>query len=422
MSEQNIHKCNVCNKQFANKSSLNVHTRTAKYCKQLQTLNNIQDDTLSHSFTCDYCNKECTTRANLKVHMNSCPAKKIKEQYDQLHSKFTQLESQHIILQEQHNKQSEELTNLKYSLDWEKDQNINYKTEYKVAMKELSTLRRQLEYSDDNIQQQIIEKDKRIEEKDKQMEEYKSEKDKQIEEYKKEKDRLCSIINEKEKELKQKETEMKRELKKKDISISKAINKLANAQPSTTYIENNVISTTYNSEFNHLFQELPNFTDTNVKERVNTLSHEGIIFSNNYDVDFNFASKLVGVLKDLTFCTDQSRGKLVIKTEDGKQKSMSADEFIIECIGKSRNECKTLLRTTFKYCDQQYKESRMFEDDYNNIKAKIATLLGCMNRPTISNSIKSMPVLVVKHCKQLSKRNVQHVEPLIEDKTEIDIN
>lgn len=409
MTEQLIYKCNTCDKQFANKSSLNVHTRTAKYCKQLQVLNNIQVDSVSPSYICDYCSKECTTRANLKSHMSTCPAKQVKEQYDKLYSSFAQLESQHTILQEQYNKQQEEIKDLKNSLSWEKDQNSNYKTEYKVAMKEISTLNKRLEHSDDNIQQQLIEKDKRIEEKDKQL----SYRDNQIEEYKKEKDRLCAIINEKEKELKQKDVEMKRELKKKDSSLAKAMNKLVHNQPSITYTEHNVISNTYNSEFNHLFQELPNFTETNVKERVSTLNHEGIIFSNNYDVDFNFASKLVGVLKDLTFCTDQSRGKLIIKTEDGKQKSMSADEFVIECIGKSKDECKTLLRGTFKYCEQQFKEQRMFEDDYNNIKAKIVTLLSCIHKATISNSIKSIPNLVVKHCKQLSKRNVQQVEHLL---------
>ncbi len=428
MSEQIIHRCNNCEKIFTSKSNLNVHQRTAKYCKQLQNGNLSNHTNEEESYICEYCEKECTTRPNLRVHMERCPAKRLKEKYDELQTKYIQNElkmtekynnlyTQLSTLQEQYNKQTEEIVCLKNSLDWEKDQNSNYKTEYKVAMKELSTLRRQLESSNENIQDTLNEKDKRIEEKDKQI----LYRDTQIEEYKKEKEKLYTIINEKEKELKQKEIEMKRELKKKDGNIAKAINKLANTPSSTTYIENNVISNTYTTEFNQLFQNLPNFTDTNVKERVLTLNHEGIIFSNNYDVDYNFSSKLVNVLKDLTFCTDPSRGKLIVKTEDGKQRSMSAEEFIIECIGKSGLECRKLLYTTNKYCEQQFKESRMYEDDYNNIKAKIATLIGCTYKSTISQSIKSMPTLMIKHCKQLSKRNVQQVNPLLEEPKECDI-
>lgn len=335
--------------------------------------------------------------------MERCSSKALKEKYDNLLAKYTSNEQKYAELYNQLVMLQEENSSLKNSLSWEKDQNINYKTEYKVATKEINTLRRQLASSNENIQDKLLEKDKRIEEKEK-----------QIEEYKQEKERLYIIINEKEKELKNKETEIKRELKKKDGNIVKAINKLANTQPSTTYIEHNVISNTYNTEFNHLFQQLPNFTDSNVKERVLTLNHEGILYSNNYDVDYNFSSKLVNVLKDLTFCTDSSRGKLIVKTEDGKQKSMLANEFIMECIGKSKEECDKLLQTTQEYCKQQFKDNKMYEEEYNTIKVKIVTLRSCMQKSTISQSIKSMPTLMIKHCKQLSKKNVQQIEHIQE--------
>lgn len=433
MDSNSIYKCINCEKVFANNASLNVHKKTAKYCKQIQLTRNTDQINDKHKYTCDYCEKECTTCSNLKVHMKTCSAKNIKEKYDDLHIKYCNIETnlteqygmlqeQYAILQEKYNKQTEEITNLKYSLEWEKDQNASYKSEYKVITRELSILKKQSQSSDENLKEIINEKEKCIVEKDKHL----SYRDNQIEEYKKEKDRLYSILNIKEEEFKQKECEMKQEIKqkeaelkkerkKKDSDITKAVNKLVNSQSSTTYIGNTVINNAYNTEFNQLFQNLPNFTDLNVKERVSSLNHDGIIFSNDYNVDFNFASKLANVIKDLTFCTDQSRGKLIIKTEDGKQRTITAEEFVLECIGKSGDECKRLLVNTFRYCEQQFKEKKMFEDEYHIIKAKLAELIGCMSKPTISNSIKHIPNLVIKHCKQLSKRNVQQIDNLLDE-------
>lgn len=414
MSSQIKHICTTCKKEFANHASLNIHKKSAKYCKKLQVETNHAPIEVIYKYTCEYCSKECTTSTNLKVHMKACPSKSLKEKYDQLYTRYVQLEQESLEkynkLQEQYTKKVEEAISLKESLDWEKSQNISYNTEYKVVTRELNTLKKQFHSMEEKTREIIEEKDKCISDKDKQI----SYMNNQVECYKKEKDKMYDSLNIKEQEFSQKEKELRRELKQKDIELkrelTKAMNKLVNIQPSNTYIGSTVIKNAYGSEFNQMFQQLPNFTDINIKERVSTLTHEGIIYANNYDVDFNFASKLVNVVKDLTFCTDQSRGKLIIKTDDGKKKSISADNFILECIGKSKEECIKLLKTTFKYCEQQFKEKRMFEDDYNSIKAKLVTLIGCINQPTIGNNIKAMPTLVVKHCKQVSKRSMQEIE------------
>lgn len=67
--ENNIiaHICTNCNKLFTTISNLNVHKKTAKYCKQLQ-IHETNIDINTNSYVCEYCEKEYTTKTNLRVH------------------------------------------------------------------------------------------------------------------------------------------------------------------------------------------------------------------------------------------------------------------------------------------------------------------------------------------------------------------
>jgi hypothetical protein len=56
---------------FKNKSCLNVHIKTAKYCIKIQNElfnNSIETD----KFTCNFCLKKFTTKTNLKTHEKVC--------------------------------------------------------------------------------------------------------------------------------------------------------------------------------------------------------------------------------------------------------------------------------------------------------------------------------------------------------------
>ncbi len=66
--------CKFCDKTFSNKSSLNNHQRTAKYCIKIQ--NELFNKTIeSDTFNCEFCLKKFTTKTNLKTHEKICTKK-----------------------------------------------------------------------------------------------------------------------------------------------------------------------------------------------------------------------------------------------------------------------------------------------------------------------------------------------------------
>lgn len=68
------HVCTFCSSIFANKSGLNLHLKSAKYCLALQG----KDDTNSK---CEYCQKQFTSRINMDSHQSVC-VPKIKQDYE----------------------------------------------------------------------------------------------------------------------------------------------------------------------------------------------------------------------------------------------------------------------------------------------------------------------------------------------------
>jgi hypothetical protein len=125
-------------------------------------------------------------------------------------------------------------------------------------------------------------------------------------------------------------------IKFKDEQIEKLekINKeLINKPTSTTINNNDNRKTQYNIQFNQLFEKLDILNESNVNKRINGLSEEHQIKS--YKVDNfikEFGERLIYALKDLTFCTDQSRKTVVIKDENSKSVKMTVEEMISKCL------------------------------------------------------------------------------------------
>jgi hypothetical protein len=119
--------CIFCNKIFANKSSLNNHKKTAKYCLVLQHKN---QDTIS--FDCEFCEKKFTTKQILNTHLLSCKNKDFEmkyktllndkeKNYEDLLKEFKYFkkdkEKEIFFLKEQNSKQEEQIKDLVSKLD-----------------------------------------------------------------------------------------------------------------------------------------------------------------------------------------------------------------------------------------------------------------------------------------------------------------
>ena len=66
-------ECNYCKKIFSNKSSLNNHQKTARYCLKIQNKESYE------SFSCKYCCKIFTTKDILLKHLQRCKYKELNE-------------------------------------------------------------------------------------------------------------------------------------------------------------------------------------------------------------------------------------------------------------------------------------------------------------------------------------------------------
>ena len=80
-------ECCYCKKNFSNKSTLNTHQKTTKYCLKIQNA-----ETELNKFNCNYCKKILTTKQHLSIHLTTCKEKEIQ---DRLNEEFKIKEKQY---------------------------------------------------------------------------------------------------------------------------------------------------------------------------------------------------------------------------------------------------------------------------------------------------------------------------------------
>jgi hypothetical protein len=97
--------CNTCTASFKNKSSLNAHVKSAKYCLKLRETT----ATIIPSFICDVCEKTFTTKQHLQQHYQSCCSHhgyiKYKVLYSSLQVEKQQLQAEYLHFQKLTEKQ-----------------------------------------------------------------------------------------------------------------------------------------------------------------------------------------------------------------------------------------------------------------------------------------------------------------------------
>ncbi len=359
--------CEFCNKSYSTLSSLNYHKKTTKFCIELQKQSNININ-LNPIYNCDYCEKNFTTKSSLSNHITICDFKICREKVENEYNEYK------VKVKNEYNE---------YKIKVESEYN-----EYKVKVEnDLTNLKENISKNEHEIKlkdDQILEYKLRLESKDEQL----KMKDEQL----KSKD---DMIN----KLQQQLESLTKELIKRPQIVN----------------NNNTNSNNYTIEFNKLKNELLPFTDANIKNCINSIDGNNLIFFNDYDINSNFIHNFVNAIKVMTFCTDASRGSLIVVDENKKHKKMVATQFIMECFEKSTPECIAVINKAMAYVKSEHEseDSVVSTDDYTNCMHALYQIREHLklNKPP-ADLVKLLSSNLTKNVKQCSKNSLTSIDEI----------
>jgi hypothetical protein len=171
-------------------------------------------------------------------------------------------------------------------------------------------------------------------------------------------------------------------------------------------VNNNTNNNNYTIEFNKLKNELLPFTDANIKNCINSIDGNNLIFFNDYDINSNFIHNFVNAIKVMTFCTDASRGSMIVIDENKKHKKMVATQFILECFEKSTPECISVINKAMAYvkAEHESEDSVVSTEDYGNCIHALFQIREHLklNKPP-ADLVKLLSSNLTKNVKQCSK-------------------
>ena len=356
--------CQYCNKTFSSSSNLNTHIKTNKKCIELRstTETNIKIE----NYPCNFCNKNFSTKQNLTTHLNICTKKEIKEILDTVKpvtTNITDISKELVILKEENITLKEK--NLKYEYE------INLKNEH-IKMKE-----------------------------EKYISELKSKEEKYLSELKSKDEQLKNAL----KSLEKKEQEYN-EL----LNSFKSI-KTSGKSTTNNTTNNNTTVNNYNVQFDKMVEKLLIFSPENIKNSINKINGYDLVYLNNFDGEKNFTSEFVKCIKNLTFCTDTSRGSLIVKKEDGNTDKITSESFVLKCLEDGKQECLQKINLGIQFLENEFEESEkdpvngtVTLEDFAKCRYKLISLRDHIRQNGPNEVITSLSNVIVKNVDQLSSK------------------
>ena len=108
-----MYECQFCKQNFASRSSLNLHIKTAKYCL------NLQSKIVEERFVCDACNKTFCLNYNFAHHQLKCKELIKKNEIDDKNKLINNLEEQNTTIKKLEN----DICTVKQDLETQKNEN-----------------------------------------------------------------------------------------------------------------------------------------------------------------------------------------------------------------------------------------------------------------------------------------------------------
>jgi len=167
--------------------------------------------------------------------------------------------------------------------------------------------------------------------------------------------------------------------------------------------KNSIINTNYNVQFNNMFNELDTFNDENIKLRISQMNTDKIINANDR-INDSFLSNFSEVIKDLTFCTDASRGTLIVKDLDGSSEKITSKKFVLECFKKGNND---LINTCIKIHDIITDNPNINVYEQVKMRDDLATIITYLRENNLTSMVTNTANKLIHDCKHLSKMSKQ---------------
>jgi hypothetical protein len=218
-------------------------------------------------------------------------------------------------------------------------------------------------------------------------------------------------------QLKEEISNLKLEIKLKDeqiVKLEKTNNELVK-RPTSVINNTDNRKTQYNIQFNQLFEKLDILNESNVNKRINNISSKDQISEYNVEnFTYEFVDKLIHALKDLAFCTDQSRRTVVYKDENSKSIKMSVEEMLAKCLELGSEGIKTHFTLTEQVVDDRINNSDesltsemldKFEDQIKELRQFILENDGIIDLKDKKNPLKKIGISFIKTIEQHYKHN-----------------
>jgi hypothetical protein len=187
----------------------------------------------------------------------------------------------------------------------------------------------------------------------------------------------------------------------------------SNTTNNTTNNNNNTINN-YNVQFDKMVEKLLIFSPENIKNSINKINGYDLVYLNDFDGEKNFSSEFVKCVKNLTFCTDTSRGSLIVKKEDGNPDKITSESFVLKCLEDGKQECLQKIDTGIQFLRNEYESgesdpvnSTISVEDFVKCRYKLLSLRDHIRQNGPNEVITSLSNTVVKNVDQLSSKNVR---------------
>ncbi len=386
------YSCEFCKKEYTSISSLNYHKKNTKFCLELQIKNNTEnnkintDENISDNnsekihtnnknlqkkeYRCKYCEKVFSQKTPLTNHLTICNVKNYKEKID---NKMNELKEEY---ERKINDLKINNENLLFDFKVEnKLKDEKYLSELKLKEEQIKLKEEQIKLKEEKYISELKLKDEQIKIKDEQL---------KLKE---------EIILKLEKKIDENESRLIK-------NNEKLTNELINRPQ---HVVNNSNTNNYTLQFNKLKDQMLPFTDLNIKDCIKKINGNTLIYYNDNDVNLNFIGYFVKAVKVLTFCTDSSRGALIIKDEDGNHSKVVASEFVLKCLEKSRKECIEILDKARQFLEDEEKYGNISLTEYAKCNNMLTSIKAHILQGTTNDLTKSISTTLIKNVDKIMK-------------------